>query len=616
MIGIPWSISGILHPPCTQKKPSSSIYHLVIRIAGEMIDELEGSMNEGENPAITVDDQNTVPRKFPSRNTALRENAETQAPSGILCRFAAEYVLASLEKFLAESGGVRAEDDIEPLHRMRVASRRLRAGLRTFRVCIPGKNYRKIYSETQAITRALGEARDADVQIAFLKKARKTASAARGKTGKDRAETQAPLLEAIDFLYGRLRKDRSRFQKNVLAALEKVEKKNLHEFLDRAGLLRLPSTNRRGQRNPSSLTCLAAEQIGRCYADLVAYEPWLQYPDATAEHHAMRIAAKNLRYTMEIFAPVYRRGLRKYISRIARLQKLLGDLHDTDVWIDTITLLLLKERSRPRSTGDSNRPGPSVIAGLKVFQKDRERERKKLYRKVVQHWNSLSRAHFWEDLTREVLENHRVRYRYENPLSVTEVRENVQNAMRTSQESEVHSRHVAMLSLQLFDHLVEIHHLSERERAWLEFGAFLHDIGLKEGKKGHAKRSNALIYSDERLPFSILERGVIGLLAHSHRGRGAFGRSGFYRLLPEQEQYAVRVAAGILRVADGLDGTHRGKVESLVCEVSTDEICLTVSARSDCSREISMALSKADLFEHTCMKILKIRQAALVQGSL
>jgi CHAD domain-containing protein len=580
-----------------------------------MMDEPYGSMNEGMNPAITVGYRNTVPGRFPSRNTALGVNAEAQVPSGILCRFAAAYILASLEKFLAESGGVRAGDDIEPLHRMRVASRRLRAGLRTFRVCIPGKYYRRINSETQAITRALGEARDADVQIAFLKKARKKASGTRGQAGKGGADIQDPLLEAIEFLYGRLRKDRSRFQKNVLVALEKVEKKNLHEFLDRAGLPHSPATNRRRQRNPSSLTCLAADQIGRCYADLVAYEPWLQYPDATAEHHAMRIAAKNLRYTMEVFAPVYRLGLRKYISRIARLQKLLGDLHDTDVWIDTVTLLLLKERSRPRSPRDSNRPGPSVIAGLKVFQNHRERDRKRLYRKAVQHWNSLSRAHFWEDLTREVLENQRVRYRYQSSLSDTEVRENVQKAMRTCQEIEAHSRHVAMLSLQLFDHLMEIHHLSKRERTWLEFGAFLHDVGLKEGKKGHAKRSSALISMDERLPFSILERGVIGVLAHSHRGRGSFGRSGFYRLLPEQEQYAVRVAAGILRVADGLDGTHRGKIESLACEVSADEICLTVSARSDCSREISMALSKADLFEHTCMKILKIRQAAPLQGS-
>src|SRR5690606_35227331 len=103
----------------------------------------------------------------------------------------------------------------------------------------------------------------------------KKASATRGQTGKDGADTPDPLLEAIEFLYGRLRKDRSRSQKNVLAALEKVEKKNLQEYFDRAGLFRSPVVSRRVHRNPSSLTFLAAAQIGRCYADLLAYEPWL-----------------------------------------------------------------------------------------------------------------------------------------------------------------------------------------------------------------------------------------------------------------------------------------------------------------------------------------------------
>ena len=87
----------------------------------------------------------------------------------------------------------------------------------------------------------------------------------------------------------------------------------------------------------------------------------------------MRIAAKHLRYTLEIFAPVYRLGLKKYIAKVARLQKLLGDLHDTDVWIDMVSLILLKERSLPRNFSDPHRPGPGVISGLNYFLKERER---------------------------------------------------------------------------------------------------------------------------------------------------------------------------------------------------------------------------------------------------
>lgn len=580
------------------------------------MDEEKKTGSRDTNPPGSPGGRDPGPGNLAIQDRRSHARRDTNLQPGFMCRFAADNIFGSLEKFLAESAGVREGGDIEPLHRMRVASRRLRAGLRTFKHCIPPKRYQRIYSETRAITRALGEARDADVQIAFLKKARKKASSTKGRKNEGENEVSAPLLDAISYLIGLLRKERSRCQKDVLGALDKVEKRNLSESLIQAGLSRSEARSRRRRVHGDSgaLVFLAADNIGRCYADLMAYEPWLEYPDATAEHHAMRIAAKNLRYTMEIFAPVYRIGLRKYITRVARLQKLLGDLHDTDVWIDMVTRILLKERSRPRSLGDLDRPGPAVIAGLRVFQNDRERERRRVYRRTVQYWNSLHRMHFWDALTCEVLGNHRAMYLPKTVIQENMVKERVMRAMHTSPESAAHSLHVASLSLQIFDQLMESHHLSEKERRWLEFGALLHDIGFKEGKKGHAKRSALLISTDEQIPFSLKERGVIGLLAHSHRGSGTFERSGYYRLLTTDEQQSIRMLAGILRVADGLDGTHRGKAASLACTRSDGGITLLVSASSDCSREISMALSKASLFEHTFMKILKIEQAPPAPG--
>jgi CHAD domain-containing protein len=80
-----------------------------------------------------------------------------------------------------------------------------------------------------------------------------------------------------------------------------------------------------------------------------SFEPWVTQADAVAEHHAMRIAAKKLRYTMEVYGPVYRLGLKKPHARVKKVQEILGDLHDCDVWIDGVTRLLLRERSRMRS---------------------------------------------------------------------------------------------------------------------------------------------------------------------------------------------------------------------------------------------------------------------------
>ena len=70
---------------------------------------------------------------------------------------------------LAEhSAGVLDMTDIEGVHRMRVASRRLRAALEIFEPCFPAKAYEGALTEVKRLADALGERRDRDVAIAAL----------------------------------------------------------------------------------------------------------------------------------------------------------------------------------------------------------------------------------------------------------------------------------------------------------------------------------------------------------------------------------------------------------------------------------------------------------------
>ena len=101
----------------------------------------------------------------------------------------------------------------------------------------------------------------------------------------------------------------------------------------------------RKKSTPFGIPPVAALRISRRLKALLSYERWVHNIDAVAEHHAMRIAAKRLRYTIEIYAPLYRLGLKKYLSRVKKIQEILGDMHDCDVWIDTVMVMLLKERS-------------------------------------------------------------------------------------------------------------------------------------------------------------------------------------------------------------------------------------------------------------------------------
>jgi CHAD domain-containing protein len=68
----------------------------------------------------------------------------------------------------AHSEGVLDLGDVERVHDMRVATRRLRAALEVFEPSFPAKRHRKALKKVRKLATALGERRDADVEIALL----------------------------------------------------------------------------------------------------------------------------------------------------------------------------------------------------------------------------------------------------------------------------------------------------------------------------------------------------------------------------------------------------------------------------------------------------------------
>ncbi len=81
---------------------------------------------------------------------------------------AAKVVKVRSKEVFAHSEGVLDLDQVERVHDMRVATRRLRAALEIFEPCFPRKRQRKALKKVKALADALGERRDADVEIALL----------------------------------------------------------------------------------------------------------------------------------------------------------------------------------------------------------------------------------------------------------------------------------------------------------------------------------------------------------------------------------------------------------------------------------------------------------------
>jgi len=168
-------------------------------------------------------------------------------------------------------------------------------------------------------------------------------------------------------------------------------------------------------------------------------------------------------------------------------------------------------------------------------------------------------------------------------------------AENSSHEAE-HARQVTRLALALFDQLLELHRLSNTQRQRLEYAGLLHDIGWKEGGKGHHKASLRSILGARELPFDKRERRIVACVARYHRGRLPIQRHRAYGKLAARDQRVVQKLAAILRVADGLDRSHGSVVDGLRATVSAEQVTLTCTTRGPAVAEREAALKKSDLF--------------------
>ncbi|HTV03063.1 MAG TPA: Ppx/GppA phosphatase family protein [Luteitalea sp.] len=149
-----------------------------------------------------------------------------------------------------------------------------------------------------------------------------------------------------------------------------------------------------------------------------------------------------------------------------------------------------------------------------------------------------------------------------------------------------HPLHVAALSLKLFDQTQSVHHLSDRERELLEFGALLHDVGMHISHKSHHKHSYYLIQHGGLRGLSPEEIEVVALVARYHR-RGKPKKSHeAYAELRSLTRRTVRTLTAIVGVAEGLDRSHSQVVKDVTLVDQGAEAVLRVDLVGDAELEL------------------------------
>jgi CHAD domain-containing protein len=131
---------------------------------------------------------------------------------------AAATVAVRAQEVFDHAAGVLDLQDIERVHDMRVATRRLRAVLEIYAPCFPRKAHKRVLRDVKALADALGARRDPDVQLEALRAFAGTAGEAD--------------QEGLDLLAARMREDQARGNAQLEAALGRMQESGLRGRLE------------------------------------------------------------------------------------------------------------------------------------------------------------------------------------------------------------------------------------------------------------------------------------------------------------------------------------------------------------------------------------------------
>ena len=160
-----------------------------------------------------------------------------------------------------------------------------------------------------------------------------------------------------------------------------------------------------------------------------------------------------------------------------------------------------------------------------------------------------------------------------------------------------HARHIANLSLQLFDELKSEHGLDLRDRLLLEVASLLHDIGLFVNLRAHHKHSQYLISVSEIFGMSRDDLLIVSNIARYHR-RGLPQRAHLpYMALDREAKIVVNKLGAILRMANALDADHQQKIKSVRVRPEGPVIAIEVDGAGDLTMERLALLARSDFFQ-------------------
>ncbi len=267
-------------------------------------------------------DGDARPKVFQALGLGQPAPLEPLPPSAPVIEHLKVLLRTQLLEIMRHDPGTRLGSEAEELHKMRVATRRLRAHLRAARGILVPAWVDSLRAEAAWLGSLLGPVRDLDVLLGHLEK--------------ETATLRAPERRAFEALLDRIRQQRLAARTTLLQALESDRYLFLLDRLE-AGIQSAAAGD--DAASLESIACAAFKKLRRAVkaCGLHARDTVL---------HQIRIKGKRARYAAELAETSVGKPAGRFLRRAKEFQDLLGEHHDAVVTEQRLRKLLSQAHGR------------------------------------------------------------------------------------------------------------------------------------------------------------------------------------------------------------------------------------------------------------------------------
>lgn len=149
----------------------------------------------------------------------------------------------------------------------------------------------------------------------------------------------------------------------------------------------------------------------------------------------------------------------------------------------------------------------------------------------------------------------------------------------------------------VFDAMKRVHGLGKRERLYLRLAAILHDCGKYISMVNIGETSYQIVMATEMIGLSHTEREIVANVVRFNHSPFVYYGQQTTRGLDRDAYMIVAKLTAILRLASGLDRSHKQKLKGLKAVLKDDELILTIDTQEDITLEKGFFEDRADFFK-------------------